>query len=174
MRKGLVNMKKENMEKIVGLLSLKEDLNKVCPRCGGSLYPESPYPYGGGLSVSRLCDVSICPKCGMEEALNDWNRGGMDFEKYVSGELKKWYAFHRLLAGFDEQQFRAVFIQSMESSLYSGANTDGEEVLVLLEQGKGMEIKTRHADKPRWYECVHYDKDGYQEGVTYESLGSEK
>lgn len=81
-------MKKENMEMIVSLLSLKEDVNNVCPRCGGRLYPENQYPYGGGLSVSRLCAVSICPKCGMEEALSDWNRSGgrstEDFQRYVA------------------------------------------------------------------------------------------
>jgi hypothetical protein len=168
-------MKKENMEMIVSLLSLKEDVNNVCPRCGGRLYPENQYPYGGGLSVSRLCAVSICPKCGMEEALSDWNRSGgrstEDFQRYVSGELQKWYAFRQLLERLHERSFRAVFIQSMESNLYSGTNTDGNEVRVLLEQGKGMEVKTRHKEKPRWYECIHYDACGYQEGVTYESLG---
>jgi hypothetical protein len=51
---------------------------------------------------------------------------------------------------------------------YTGTNVDGEEVQVFIQQGQGMIIKTKHTAKPKWWECVEFDVDGYQAGVTYE------
>ena len=138
MKKGerKMNVTKEQMERIVAAAQEEKMFEDICPRCGGKLKPENPFPYGGGLSVSRLADVSICPKCGTEEAMSDFenqDRIRGDFSGYVSEELSKWN-------------------------------------IVLLEQGQGMEVKTRHTEKPDWYECVHYDRDGYQEAVSYEHI----
>ena len=67
----------------------------------------------------------------------------------------------------DTLENRAKFIREMESDLYVGKNVDGEEVQVRLQQGAGMEIWTRHHEKPRWWEVVSFDEYGFQESVTY-------
>lgn len=175
MKKGerKMNVTKEQMERIVAAAQAKKMFEDICPRCGGKLKPENPFPYGGGLSVSRLADVSICPKCGTKEAMSDFenqDRIRGDFSGYVSDELSKWNILKSLFNTFDEIYSRRIMIETLESSLYTGENVDGEEVIVLLEQGQGMEVKTRHTEKPDWYECVHYDKDGYQEAVSYEHI----
>lgn len=71
---------------------------------------------------------------------------------------------------FATQEGRARFIAEMASSMYGGTNVDGESVLVFQRRNVGMETWTIHTAKPNWYEVVHYDRDGYQEGVTYESV----
>jgi len=52
---------------------------------------------------------------------------------------------------------------------YEGKNIDGEDVLVFVQKGDCMVIKTRHKAKPRFWECVEYDSDGLQVGVMYEA-----
>ncbi len=68
----------------------------------------------------------------------------------------------------DKLEARKRFIQEVESGMYTGRNVEGEEVILINENHVGMEIWTRHKEKPNWWEVVHYDKEGYQEGVTYE------
>lgn len=149
------------------------DYEGICPRCGGRICPENPFPYGAGLSLSRLADISICPECGMKEALTDYEHAeeikSGDFEKYVAVELEKWHIVSRILHGLNERRYRAIFSDCMESGMYEGKNVDGEETRIFLEQGGGMIIKTCHTAKPRFWECVYFDKDGYQEAVSYEA-----
>ena len=171
-----MKISKKTMEALFEKMS--EDFTDTCPRCGGKLHPVNPFPFGGGVALSRLASVSVCGECGMTEAMNDYShreeiRDG-DFEKYVSGQLGEWYIFKHLLGNMDERRYREIFIECMESNVYDGTNVDGEETLVFLEQGEGMIIKTCHKEKPDWYECVHYDKEGYQEGVSYEHIGEDK
>jgi hypothetical protein len=64
---------------------------------------------------------------------------------------------------------RKNFIHSNTSSIYDGVNVEGEEVIVALNQGAGMDVKTRKHGKPRWYEVVEYDADGNRVSVSYES-----
>lgn len=71
---------------------------------------------------------------------------------------------------FSSFEGRAKFIAENESSIYTGENEDGEPVMIVLEQGEGMTIKTRHAEKPRWWECVEVDKDGFQTCTAYEPV----
>lgn len=68
----------------------------------------------------------------------------------------------------DTASERAKFIQDTDSGIYLGTNEEGEEVIILLDRGKGMTVQVRHAEKPKWYECIHYDVNGWQEGVSYE------
>lgn len=63
------------------------------------------------------------------------------------------------------------FINTQESNIYTGVNEDSEDVIIVLERGKGMVIKTRHHSKPHWYECVEYDNLGFQVSVSYEHCG---
>lgn len=69
---------------------------------------------------------------------------------------------------FSSREARAKFIHNNESGIYEGKNVDGEYVMVFLQNSIGMTIKTRHTSKPRWFECVSIDSDGFQESVTYE------
>jgi hypothetical protein len=50
---------------------------------------------------------------------------------------------------------------------------EDEHVLVFIQKGKGMTVKTRKKTKSNWYECIHYDANGFQEGVSYEFSGGE-
>jgi hypothetical protein len=68
---------------------------------------------------------------------------------------------------FESRDGRAEFIESHENGLYSGTNIDGEEVMVLTTKGAGMDVYTKHAAKPLWWEVIGYNAEGYQESVTY-------
>ena len=74
---------------------------------------------------------------------------------------------------FTVAQGRAEFIADTPSGIYPGKNVDGDDIMVFVQRGEGMEIKTRHADKPRFWECVSYDAYGWQESVSYESADTE-
>ena len=63
---------------------------------------------------------------------------------------------------------RQKFIEETPSGIYTGTNADDEHVEVYVDQGCGMTVKTVHKEKPNWFECVYYDEDGWQEGVSYE------
>lgn len=69
---------------------------------------------------------------------------------------------------FTEPSGRAKFISEQESSIYIGHNQDHEQVMIFLEKGVGCIIKTKHRNKPKWWECLEYDKDGYLIGESYE------
>ena len=73
------------------------------------------------------------------------------------------------IEGFHLKTFanRCRFINTMKSDLYAGKNEDGEEVQIRLQQGIGMEIWTRHHEKPKWWEVVTYNELGFQVSVTY-------
>lgn len=71
---------------------------------------------------------------------------------------------------FETSEGRFDFIQNNESSIYEGTNKDGERVIITLEKGIGMDVKTQKHSKPKWFEVVEYDADGWQVGVTYEPV----
>lgn len=73
----------------------------------------------------------------------------------------------KLMYKLDTRESRYDFIRNNKSSIYSGTNEDGEEVIVFLQQNEGMEIWTKHHAKPMWYEVVYYDSEGWSEGVSY-------
>lgn len=74
-----------------------------------------------------------------------------------------------MLVDFSTVEGRAEFIQNAESGMYNGKNVNGEEVWIYLKNGEGMDIKTRHHGKPRWWEVIEYGADGYQVSLSYES-----
>jgi len=75
------------------------------------------------------------------------------------------------LPGFDpgdRNQVKKMIDECDKWDGYAGTNVDGEEVMVFVSQGQGMKIMTKHHEKPRWWEVVFYDADGFQEGIAYE------
>ena len=75
-----------------------------------------------------------------------------------------------ILEKMNTTEGKKQFIDNYESSMYAGWNIDGERVIVMNEQGSGMEIWTKHKEKPNWYEVVGYDENGNQEYVNYKSV----
>lgn len=76
--------------------------------------------------------------------------------------------WQNLLENMDTEEGRQEFISRVPSGIYGGKNEDGEEVITIVSQGFGMTIKTKHHEKPNWWECVDYDELGCMECVTYE------
>lgn len=68
---------------------------------------------------------------------------------------------------FEKREVREEFIRDNKSGLYTGTNIDGEPVIIALEQGDSMEVMTIRKVKPKWYECVEYDNQGYQVATSY-------
>lgn len=71
---------------------------------------------------------------------------------------------------FENLSNRKKFINEMNSGIYSGVTSEGEDIIILLDKGEGMEVKIRRLNKPNWYECIYYDENGFQEGISYEPL----
>jgi hypothetical protein len=67
---------------------------------------------------------------------------------------------------FVEREDRVKFIQENESGLYAGKTTDGKDVIVLLDQGKGMTVKWLNSKG--WYEGFNYDEKGFVEDEILE------
>ena len=83
--------------------------------------------------------------------------------------FEKWAVVQSVLAEMDTAKGRKKFIDSFESGMYAGRNVEDEEVILMNENHVGMEIWTKHKEKPNWWEIVSYDEDGSQESVTYKS-----
>jgi hypothetical protein len=73
-----------------------------------------------------------------------------------------------VVIGWSNDKERRDFIHNTESSIYTGINEDGEDVVVMLDKGRGMDVKTVKKTKPKWYEIIEYDEDGFNVGVRYE------
>ncbi len=71
---------------------------------------------------------------------------------------------------FDKREVKQEFIHNTESGIYTGTNVNGEDVVVIVEQGQGMDVKTIRKAKPRWFEVIEYDSEWYQVSIAYESL----
>jgi len=84
--------------------------------------------------------------------------------------LIKTVVFEKSQLEFEEWEVRKKFIEETESGIYDGVNVDGEKVLVFLEKNQGMLVKTIKASKPKWYEVIEYDEEGYTVGVMYEPV----
>lgn len=69
---------------------------------------------------------------------------------------------------FDTREGRAEFIATAEEGIYTGVTESGLQVLVHL--GKtGMSVYTEQKEKPKWWQVIDYDVDGYQEAIRYEA-----
>jgi hypothetical protein len=80
------------------------------------------------------------------------------------------YVNKKILEKMNTTEGKKQFIDNYESNMYAGWNVDGERVIVMNEQGSGMEIWTKHKEKLNWYEVVGYDENGIQEYVSYKSV----
>lgn len=66
------------------------------------------------------------------------------------------------------------FIAQNESSIYTGKNVDGQEVIVKLQQNEGMVVET--LNNKGWWEWNEYDETGFivgqgvSPGLELESL----
>ncbi len=71
-----------------------------------------------------------------------------------------------MILSFEKTEDIKNFIHTTESDMYGGKNEDGETVMVSLQQGVGMEVRT--FQKNGWIRVTSYDKDGYLEGSTFD------
>lgn len=71
-----------------------------------------------------------------------------------------------LSLNFEDREEIKTFINSNESGIYSGKNVDDEEVVVMLQQGNGMNVKTLQSNG--WYRVHEYDEDGFFVSETFE------
>lgn len=65
-----------------------------------------------------------------------------------------------------DYEVRKNFIQNNESSIYGGKNEENEDVMVFLEKGLEMTIKTFQNNG--WLRVNYYTADGYSDGETFE------
>jgi hypothetical protein len=72
----------------------------------------------------------------------------------------------KLSLSFDEVEDVKAFIHNNESSLYGGVNVNGEDVVVLLEKGEGMEVITYQNNG--WIRKNFYNHLGLADGETFE------
>lgn len=72
----------------------------------------------------------------------------------------------KVLLSFDNAEEVRDFIKNNESGLYSGKNVDGEEVIVTIEKGNGMDVKTLQNNG--WWVIHEYDKMGYLLSESFE------
>ncbi|QOV08450.1 hypothetical protein Kirov_251 [Bacillus phage Kirov] len=62
-------------------------------------------------------------------------------------------------------EVRKDLVQNRKSDLYSTINEDGEDVVIALEQGIGMEMKTFQNNG--WVRVNYYDAGGAHNGETF-------
>lgn len=148
-------IKKDTLENLVKNSKSYTD-EKLCPRCGRKMRKEWVEN-----SFSRYADVYICSECGLDEAVRDFNKKVLSFSE--------WKIVKNILLEIDTVEGRYKFIHCVDSGIYTGTNVDGEDVIIEIQKGKGMNIWTIHAEKPNWWEIVEYNECGGQESVSYKS-----
>ena len=75
----------------------------------------------------------------------------------------------KAILAFEDRKASQEFINKVESGIYTGVNTAGEKVYVFVDQGEGMDVKTKCHEKEKFMEVVEYDAEGYQVSVSYEA-----
>lgn len=152
-------MNKDLIEKLV---ANSEDFQNIfCPRCGRVMEQDEALR-----ALSRYVNAYICSECGVNEALQEKGEAVSVFEC--------WQIYIELLENISTVEGRRGVISCIENGIYTGKNIDGETILLKLEQGKGMTVSTIHKDKPKWFEVIEYDADGWQCSVSYEPTGVEQ
>lgn len=71
----------------------------------------------------------------------------------------------KLAISFDEISDVKKFIHETKSDMYGGNNTSDERVVVMLEQGVGMSVRTYQENG--WIRLDEYDADGCKELETF-------
>ena len=67
---------------------------------------------------------------------------------------------------FDDYEAVQAFIKNNESSMYGGKNVDGETIMVSLEQGVGMDIRTYQHNG--WIHISSYNKYGLKTDDSFD------
>ena len=67
---------------------------------------------------------------------------------------------------FQDNNSVKEFINNNESGIYSTKNESEEDITILLEKGKGMDVKILQQNG--WTKVHEYDSDGYFVSETYE------
>ena len=67
---------------------------------------------------------------------------------------------------FDDFNSIRYFIHNTESNLLGGKNVDGEEVVVSVQKGVGMTVRTFQSNK--WIRVDEYDENGIRESESYD------
>lgn len=65
----------------------------------------------------------------------------------------------KIILDFDKLDEIKKFIAENESNIYSGKNVDNQDVIIKLEQGKGMIVETLNSKN--WWEWTEYDESGF-------------
>lgn len=68
----------------------------------------------------------------------------------------------KMAINFNDPKEIREFISKNESSIYSGKNIDGQEVIVRLQQNEGMVVET--LNNKGWWEWNEYDETGFVVG----------
>jgi len=68
----------------------------------------------------------------------------------------------KMAINFDNPKEIKEFISKNESSIYSGKNIDGQDVIVRLQQNEGMVVET--LNNKGWWEWNEYDETGFVVG----------
>ena len=68
----------------------------------------------------------------------------------------------KLAIDFNNPKEIKEFISKNESSIYTGTNIDGQEVIVKLQQNEGMIVET--LNNKGWWEWNEYDETGFVVG----------
>lgn len=71
-----------------------------------------------------------------------------------------------IVLSFDDPSEIKDFLNANESGIYSGKNVDDQKVIVFVQQGVGLEVKT--LQKNDWWVIHSYNEDGYLESETFE------
>ena len=53
----------------------------------------------------------------------------------------------KAILAFEDRKASQEFINKVESGIYTGVNTAGEKVYVFVDQGEGMDVKTKCHEK---------------------------
>jgi hypothetical protein len=70
------------------------------------------------------------------------------------------------VAGFSDILSRRDFIQNTESGIYGGVNEEGENVMVFVDKGRGMDIRTFQSNG--WLQVLDIDENGIIQGELFE------
>lgn len=70
---------------------------------------------------------------------------------------------------FKDKETRKRFIQNTESGLYGGTSVDGQDIVVMVQQGEELSIKWENGKG--WYEGIVYDENGERTDDILEKIG---
>lgn len=72
---------------------------------------------------------------------------------------------------FSEVSIRKTFVNNVPSGSYYGKTVDGKDVVVHVDNKKGMDVK--YLNDKGWYECVEYNSSGWLQCEWVEKGGKE-